>query len=260
MKKSLFTLFTILIFCTNQLKAQYAVLDFFVLEDGMEKEYLELEKLWKEYHQLNADQNITNGWALWKLPPSESDDEKTAHYLTINQFTSKEQAESAYKNFEYTDVVKIIKKRMKGKVSPRQIDKTLGTKVKKHWRTYQVEMLDQTIFAGGYLKIGDKMNISPMIQKDDEYEKYESNVVKPFFNKNILRGNLRWWGFTKVVGRNKHAFKDITHFTWRIPVKGKKWERIIYENDFITDKIWDLTKKSRSMKTSKTMELIMKTN
>ena len=83
-------LFTLLFTFSISVNSQYAVLDFFVLEDGMEKEYLELEKLWKEYHQLNADQNITNGWALWKLPPSESDDEKTAHYLTINQFTSKE--------------------------------------------------------------------------------------------------------------------------------------------------------------------------
>jgi hypothetical protein len=40
---------------------------------------------------------------------------------------------------------------------------------------------------------------------ENEFFNFESNVAKPFFNKNILKGNLRWWGFTKVVGRNKHA-------------------------------------------------------
>ena len=121
-------------------------------------------------------------------------------------------------------------------------------------------MIDQTIFAGGDLRVGDKMGMTVMIQKDNEYEKFESNVAKPFFNQQVLKGNLRWWALTKIVDSNDEAYQDGTHFTWRVPVEGKKWERIIFENDFITDQIWKLTSGTRETKPPVDLELIMKTN
>ena len=61
-----------------------------------------------------------------------------------------------------------------------------------------------------------------MGQKVDDYEKYETNWAKPIFQNNVDEGNLRWWGFTKVINRNNQALEEISHFTWRVPVKGKK--------------------------------------
>ena len=217
MKKILLGL---LFLSTISLKAQYAV-DFFVLEDGMENNYLELEKLWSEFHQSTVDNNSKIGWSLWKILPKKDHNENTADYMVVNQFLSKDQLDLAYKKFNYSDVVKTIKTELKGKMSPREVDKILGKKVKKKIRTYHIEMIDQTIFAGGDLRVGDKMGMTVMIQKDNEYEKFESNVAKPFFNQQVLKGNLRWWALTKIVDRNDEAYQDGTHFTWRVPVEGK---------------------------------------
>ncbi len=258
MKK--FSLIIILVFIAKLSFAQYAVVDFFVLNDGMENNYLELENLWSEFHQSTVDNNSKIGWSLWKILPKKNQNENTAHYMTVNQFLSKDQFDLAYKKFNYSDVVKTIKTKLRGEMSSRDVDKILDKKVKKKIRTYYIEMVDQTIFAGGDLKVGDKMGMTVMIQKDKEYEKFESNVAKPFFNQQVLKGNLRWWALTKIVDRNDEAYQDGTHFTWRVPVKGKKWEPIIFENDFITDQIWKLTSSTRETKPPADLELIMRTN
>ena len=52
-----------------------------------------------------------------------------------------------------------------------------------------------------------------MIQKDDEYENCETYVYKPIFLNEVKKGNMRWWGFTKIIDRNDKAYKDVTHFT-----------------------------------------------
>ena len=69
--------------------------------------------------------------------------------MTVNQFLSKDQFDLAYKKFNYSDVVKTIKTKLRGEISSREVDKILGKKVKKKIRTYYIEMVDQTIFAGG---------------------------------------------------------------------------------------------------------------
>ena len=59
-------------------------------------------------------------------------------------------------------------------------------------------------------------------KKNPDYEQYESNWAKPIFQDNVNQKMLKWWGFTKVIDKNEQALSDITHFTWKIPVEGKK--------------------------------------
>ena len=49
MKKNFLILTALGLF--NFLSAQVASIDFFFIKDGMEKEYLELEKVWVEFHK-----------------------------------------------------------------------------------------------------------------------------------------------------------------------------------------------------------------
>ena len=60
------------------------------------------------------------------------------------------------------------------------------------------------------------MIVSGMIQKNDDYENYEKFVFKPIFLDKVMNGNMMWWGLTKIIDRSDSAYKDVTHFTWRV--------------------------------------------
>ena len=54
-------------------------------------------------------------------------------------------------------------------------------------RNYHLVGVDASIWAGGDLKPGDKMNILGTIAKSDDFEQYESEVYKPLIEKEILK-------------------------------------------------------------------------
>lgn len=47
--------------------AQFAAIDFFEINDGMEDQYLELEKVWVEFHKQNIEDGKMYGWYLFKI-------------------------------------------------------------------------------------------------------------------------------------------------------------------------------------------------
>ncbi len=62
------------------------------------------------------------------------------------------------------------------------------------------------------------------------FESYESEVYKPMVEKEILKGNHRWWSLTKIYERTENAYDDITHMFFNIGVEGKNmmesWEKM----------------------------------
>ena len=258
MKKILITL---LITLPLSLSAQYAIVDFFVLNEGMEEEYIALEELWQIYHQNTIDNGDKIFWSVWKRESKEDDGEFAAHYVTINQFASMEDLENENKNFDFEKVVSSIKSSMKGKMSSRKIDKILNVETKKQMRRYVLRLNDATPLQGS-IELGDVMKGSAMIKKDNDYEQYESNVAKLYFQDNIKKGNLRWWAFTEIIERSEDAYDDLTHFTWSIRVQGTKMEKdySLFGNKFTWDKLSKLVSNSRDVKGSNKLTLIMKAN
>ena len=47
---------------------------------------INLEKVWKTYHQKSVDYGEKIGWSVWKRTP-ENDTENAAHYVVFNQFS-----------------------------------------------------------------------------------------------------------------------------------------------------------------------------
>ena len=92
------------------------------------------------------------------------------------------------KNWSMNKAISIMKTGMKGKMSSKTVDRIVknGGKLKKEVRQYTIQLIDATPLAGGNLKIGDKMYFGTMSQKLDDYEKYESEVWKPVFEREIL--------------------------------------------------------------------------
>ena len=70
------------------------------------------------------------------------------------------------------------------------------------------------------LKVGDKGTINLMNKKSDDFESYESEVYKPLVEKEILKGNHRWWSLTRIYERTDNAYGDITHMFFNIGVEG----------------------------------------
>ena len=203
--------------------AQYTVADFVVLNDGAESDYHKLEKVWSVYHQKSVDAGEKWGWAVWKVTPNDNINENAAHYVIFNHFTSKEQRDKSMKNWNMDNAISMMKTGLKGKMSSRSVDNIVknGDNLKKEVRQYQLQWLDVTPFVGE-LQIGDKMSFAAMTQKMDNYEKYESEVWKPVFEREILRNNHRWWALTKIAQRNESAYKEPTHIVWNIGVQNAK--------------------------------------
>ena len=255
MKKSFFILF---ISC-NLSFSQYAVVDFFVIKDGMESQYLSVEKVWKNYHQSSVDKGEKISWSLWKRSPREGDKEMVPDYVTFNTFNTKEEMDNYIND---TNIVNSVKLSNKGKISSRNMNKVLSLNPVNAHRRYCIQLIDATPLTGGDPKIGDKMEGNGMIQKQDDYEDFESYVYKPIFLDEVMKGNMRWWALTKIIDRSDSAYEDVTHFTWRIHVDGKKMSpnhTKLFGNEFVSKKMRELTGASRDIRGRGTFTMIDKT-
>ena len=96
---------------TSNTFSQYAVVDFFVIKDGMESQYLLAEKVWKNYHQTsveNGEKIPKYEWTLWKRAPTKNyDDEMVPHYAILNRFATKEDMDN-YVN--KTNILELVRK------------------------------------------------------------------------------------------------------------------------------------------------------
>ena len=79
---------------------------------------------------------------------------------------------------------------------------------------------EKFFWSGGDLKPGEKMNILGTIAKSDDFESYESEVYKPLIEKEIIKGNHRWWALSKIYERTENAYGDITHMFFNVGVEG----------------------------------------
>ena len=255
-------IFYLLLIIPFSISAQFAVADYIVLNDGMDNQYNELEKVWKVYHQQSIDAGEKTGWAVWKTTPNKSANENVPHYVVFNQFSSREQMEKWTKNFDYNKAVLIMKSGLKGKMSSRTINRILskGPSIKKEVRVYSMKLMDATPLTGGDLKIGDKMTYAPMIQKSDDYEKVESFIAKPYFLNQVMNGKHRWWGFTKVIDRNEEAVERITHLAWNMWIPDAEHDDYMVENEFIQKVLSDKMQSSREMLNAQELTLIYQNN
>ena len=244
--------------------AQYAVADFIVINDGMDSQYNQLEKVWGAWHQNSIDNGEKTNWAVWKRTPKSDDGENAADYVVFNQFNSKEKM-GDYINgsgdFSINGAISTMKSKLKG-MSTSSIRKIVqsGQKIKKQVRTYHLQLLDATPLTGGDIKVGDKMTYAAMVQKSDDYEKVESFIAKPYFLNQVMNGKHRWWGFTKVIDRNEEAVGRITHLAWNMWIPDAEHDDYMVENEFIQKVLSDKMQSSREMLNAQELTLVYQNN
>ncbi|MEK9741363.1 MAG: hypothetical protein VW262_09275 [Flavobacteriaceae bacterium] len=246
MKKIFFLLFFIPLISFSQT----IFADFKVIND--ENEYLELEKLWKPYHLKMIADGKMQAWFLFKVKSLNVEMEKPPTHVTINVFKDADQLKSYTENWNETEFRTIVRSQFKNSY----INKILGKNPVAENRRYLLEYIDQTIQAGGLLKVGDMITIGAMIQKSEDYESVETQIYKPYVESQILKGNHRWWGLTKIKESSENALKQFTHFTWNIPIEGKSFDAYFLQNQFISNKMAEIVTNSRDMPITGSMELI----
>ena len=141
--------------------------------------------------------------------------DKAPDYLVFNFFKDENQAKSYQDNFDWEMARKKIESLNKRKFSKATLRNIFNKKIKNEVRQYTIKLIDQTVLAGGEVKIGDKLSIGAMKQLNDDYENYELNVFMPMWEKQLLKGKIKQWSFTKVINKNEVAL-DKTHMTFII--------------------------------------------
>ena len=186
----------------------------------MEEEYIKLEKIWRKFHSQNIEEGKMIRWCpMLKVVESNGGPNDTANYITVNTYNSIESYNSIWDNITLEKFTKLIRKRLRGKMSNKEIKKVLNAKIKKGHRSYMITPVDGTSPAN--LKIGDYILLDAMSQNSEDYEDYEKLFAKPIMQYNVDKGSLNLWGFTKIFDRNETAMKEPTHFTWRVPSDSK---------------------------------------
>ena len=241
--------------------SQYATSSFVTLNEGMEDAYLEIEKLWSEYHKEAVKKGHKNSWSIWRVDPTGYEDKidksRIPHFMILETYESNKQLDDEFARYDKKGMMEIksfIKKKMKGKISSSKVEKILSRNVEKERRGYIHQGLAATPFTGGSLKPGDEMQLTPMQQLQDDYEKYETEFYQKVFSDNVMKGNHRYWGFSKIIGRSDNALKISTHAAWNLGFEGKDFE---FPQDFVSKKIMEITDDARKMYNATRLELVL---
>ena len=238
MKKFLLTLFFgLFIFASSY--SQVIVMDIVQVKEGMNAQYEAVEKFVEPIKREAVKMGKQLGWYIMKRKSggdlSEVENKGIGDYIILNIYKDEAQMKSGM------DWDAISKKVYKGKMSTRTIQKkmeSLGTP-RKDTRTYTLKNIYYT--KPGQANRGETVYIFPAEALNDEYEKYEMEVFRPMWEKMILEGSHKYWGFNKITSRSDNAYQNLTHiiFNSRTGVESK------IETDFTTQKAMDMGYKSR---------------
>ena len=250
--KRLLTLFICLSISMSTF-AQYASASYIVLHEGMENDYLQLESVWQAYHKESIAMGRKTGWSIWKIAKNGDDSYEAGtypDYLIMEQYSSKKQMDEEFSRYAegYESMKTIMKKNLKGKYSNKQIEEILAKAPKKEVRDLHTRArVAATPMTGGDIKVGDVMMVATMEQLRDDYEEFETEFWRDrFLLENVMKGNHRIWGFSRIIDRNEAAYAAPTHNAWNMFIDGKELAR---PDDFVSRKIFELTSEVRKMYT-----------
>jgi len=198
--------------------AQYAILSAVDLKEGAEEAYLKTEEFWGPLHDQAIKDGVENSQAVFKVIESNDGRENPAEYFIISGFSSKEQL-NAYASADYEAIAQKV---YKGKMSRRAISRMFNSSQSSsnERRNYHLEWKSSTIWAGGSFKPGDRMSLTSTIAKSDDFESWESEIIKPMVEKEIIMGLHSCCSLVEIYERTENAYEGITHFFFNVAVPG----------------------------------------
>ena len=254
--------------CSFNLSAQFAffTMDFFVINEGTESDYLKLEQVWKEYQMDAVEKGDKLGWMVFKVNKRNGEPLENISYVVINDFKSKEQFEKQGKNWSWDNFNSIVRSRLKGKMSSSTIRRVLAKNVKKETYSMQGFVRAGTPWVGGDIKKGDVFSWGSAKALNDDYIKFEKEVWKPIAMRSVMSSNQYGWYITEITQKNellkKNQTVDFTHMYFNY-YKGEpapvNESEMMNQMDFKTQKLMELLNKSCERGPGFTASLVMTT-
>ena len=254
--------------CSFNLSAQFAffTMDFFVINEGTESDYLKLEQVWKEYQMDAVEKGDKLGWMVFKVNKRNGEPLENISYVVINDFKSKEQFEKQGKNWSWDNFNSIVRSRLKGKMSSSTIRRVLAKNVKKETYSMQGFVRDGTPWVGGDIKKGDVISWGSAKALNEDYIKFEKEVWKPIAMRSVMSSNQYGWYITEITQKNellkKNQTVDFTHMYFNY-YKGEpapvNESEMMNQMDFKTQKLMELLNKSCERGPGFTASLVMTT-
>ncbi len=187
-------------FMTISIQAQekpannYLLFEFMHVKADNGSDYWSVEEFWSGIHkQRVADKSII-GWDLWSLTPSGT--EQGSQYLTVTVFASLKEMLQAISSL---DVMAYAKK-----AYPTKTEKDFTAMMTK--TTKSRDMAHQVLFRtvdqtkdNFKMKVGTIITIDIMKQLDDSYEKFESEIFKPWHQQMVDSGKKGHWELDQAI-------------------------------------------------------------
>ncbi len=191
--KTLFTLGLVLlldlgIYAQNNSPELYLLFEFMQVKGEQKSEFLKAEDFWSGIHkQRVADRSIL-GWNLWSLIPSGN--EQGSQYLTVTLFPHLQDMLSAVESLEVMAYAK--------KAYPNKTEKELILLLDKTPKTWELahQVLLKRIDATKSdfkLEIGTLLTMDIVKQLDDNYEKVQFGIFKPWHQQMVAEGKEGLW-------------------------------------------------------------------
>ncbi len=176
---------------SNQL---YLLFEFMHVKPENTSDYWQVEQFWSGIHkQRVADKSII-GWDLWSLEPSGT--MQGSQFLTVTLFASLKDMLSAV---HALDVVAYAKK-----AYPNKSDKELTAMFDKTGKSR--DLANRVLFKqvdttkdNFEMKVGTLVTLDVMKQLDDNYEKVESEIFKPWHQDMVDKGKKGSWGLLRSI-------------------------------------------------------------
>lgn len=197
--KRLLTL-VLLVFLAVGLKAQqnenkeYLLFEFMKVQPGNWGDYYSVEEFWSGIHQQRVADKSILGWDMWALVPSGA--KQGPNYLTVTIFASLKDMLNAVNSWDVMSYAK--------KAYPDKTDEELAEMMDKTVQSR--ELVYQNLLIGVdetkdnfQMKIGMVVTLDFMKQTDDNYEKAESEIFKPWHQQIVDNGGKGHWGLVKAI-------------------------------------------------------------
>jgi hypothetical protein len=154
---------------------------------GDYNDYLEVEQAWKTYHQKAIEAGIHNGWQLWMNRHSGMDD--PYQFITLQW----------YDNYQHALGEDIPEGWLEGTYTDEEwaalYEKTLDVRRYAFEEVANLVTMAENAKPAKYLVVG-RVDAKPGMEED--YEKMEKEIFKPYHEELIRRGNLAHWGIWNI--------------------------------------------------------------
>lgn len=172
----------------------YLLFEFMQVNDENTSDYLQVEEFWSGIHkQRVADKSIL-GWDLWSLSPSGT--KQGSQYLTVTLFSNLKDMLQASNELDVIGYAKKAYPNMPEKDLNAMMTKTVKSRDIAHQVFFKEINKTKDDFK---MKVGTLVTLDIMKQLDDNYEKAEAEIFKPWHQDLVDKGKKGSWGLLKAI-------------------------------------------------------------